>query len=131
MIDGIQCLISWLLILKFITKEDDYHISLLIKKSYVLVGRIFISFGPVFIAFSMFAYLMFCREAYQFSSFWRTFLNLFYISYYNMTYESFVVTSRANPISMIFFFCFVILFTICVYSGMLVSVFCSYVWNKK
>jgi hypothetical protein len=38
---------------------------------------------------------------------------------------------RANPISMIFFFSFVILFTICVYSGMLVSVFCSYVWNKR
>jgi hypothetical protein len=32
---------------------------------------------------------------------------------------------------MIFFFSFVILFTICVYSGMLVSVFCSYVWNKR
>lgn len=56
---------------------------------------------------------------------------LFYISYYNATYESFVLTMRANPISMIFFFSFVILFTICVYSGMLVSVFCSYVWNKR
>jgi hypothetical protein len=135
MADGVGCLVAWLLVLKFLTKEDgeghDYHISFLIKKSYILVGRIFVSFGPIFIAFVLFAYIMFCREAWQFSSFRRTFLNLFYISYYNMTYESFIVTSRTNPISIIFFVSFVILFTMCVYSGMLVSVFCSYVWNKK
>ena len=130
-LDGIQCLIAWLLILKFLQKEDDYHISFLIKKSYSFVGRLFVSFGPIFIAFTLFGYTLFCREAWQFSTFRRTFLTLFYISYYNATYESFVVTSRANPIAMIFFFSFVILFTICVYSGMLVSVFCSYVWNKR
>lgn len=130
-LDGIQCLAAWLLILKFFQKEDDYHISFLIRKSYAFVGRLFVSFGPIFIAFTIFGYTLFCREAWQFSTFRRTFLTLFYISYYNATYESFVVTSRANPISMIFFFSFVILFTICVYSGMLVSVFCSYVWNKR
>ena len=32
---------------------------------------------------------------------------------------------------MIFFITFVLLFTICIYSSMLVSVFCSYVWGKR
>jgi len=85
-VDGIQCLIAWLLILKFLQKEDDYHISFLIRKSYVLVGRLFVSFGPIFIAFTLFAYALFCREAWQFSTYKRTVLNLFYICYYNMTY---------------------------------------------
>lgn len=129
-LDGIACLISWLIILKFLNKED-YHIGFLLKQSYILVGRLFVSFGPIFIAFCIFGYCCFCRVSGQFSTFKRTFLSLFYISYYNMTYQSIIVTSRANPISMIFFFAFVILFTICVYSGMLVSVFCSYVWNKR
>ena len=96
-----------------------------------MIGWIFASFGPLLIAFSLFGYVVFSRYSGQFSSFWRTFLSLFYICYYNMTYESAMVTSRANPISLIFFVVFVLLFTMCVYSGMLVSVFCSYVWKKR
>jgi hypothetical protein len=96
-----------------------------------MIGRLFASFGPLMMAFALFAYVVFSRYSGQFRTFWRTFLSLFYICYYNMTYESTIVTSRSNPISMIFFMTFVVVFTICIYSGMLVSVFCSYVWHKR
>jgi len=131
MLDGVTCCSAWLCAINFYTKDEDYKLSFLLTKSYLMIGRLFASFGPLLIAFSLFAYCVFCRYAGQFSSFWRTFMSLFYICYYNMTYESAIVTSRANPISLIFFVVFVLLFTICIYSGMLVSVFCSYVWGKR
>lgn len=130
-LDGITCLSAWLCALKFYTKGEDYKLSFLLNQSYGMIGRLFASFGPLLIAFSIFAYCVFSRYSGQFSSFWRTFTSLFYICYYNMTYESSVVTGRSNPISMIFFITFVLLFTICIYSSMLVSVFCSYVWGKR
>ena len=126
-----MCCSAWLCAVYFYTKEDDYKLSFLLTKSYVMIVRLFASFGPLLIAFSMFGYCAFARYSAQFSSFWRTFLSLFYICYYNMTYESAIVTSRSNPISIIFFISFVLIFTICIYSGMLVSVFCSYVWSKR
>jgi hypothetical protein len=129
--DGITCCAAWLCSAKFYLKQDDYNMTFLLGKSYSMIGWIFASFGPVLIAFSLFGYVVFSRYSGQFSSFRRTFLSLFYICYYNMTYESAMVTSRANPISLIFFVVFVLLFTMCVYSGMLVSVFCSYVWRKR
>lgn len=131
MLDGLTCCSAWLCALRFYTKEDDYKLSFLLTKSYGMIGRLFASFGPLLIAFSIFGYCVFSRYSGQFSSFWRTFTSLFYICYYNMTYESAIVTGRSNPISMIFFITFVLLFTICIYSSMLVSVFCSYVWGKR
>ena len=131
MLDGLTCLSAWLCILQFYTNHDDYRLSFLLGRSYGMIGRLFASFGPLLIAFSIFGYCVFSRYSGQFSSFWRTFTSLFYICYYNMTYESAIVTSRSNPISMIFFITFVLLFTICIYSSMLVSVFCSYVWAKR
>lgn len=130
-LDGFTCFSAWICTIKFYTKDDDYKLSFLLTKSYLLILQLFASFLPLLIAFSLFAYSIFSRYSGQFSSFWRTFTSLFYICYYNMTYESAIVTSRSNPISMIFFIAFVILFTICIYSGMLVSVFCSYVWGKR
>lgn len=131
MFDGITCLSAWLCTVKFYLKDEDYNLSFLLGQSYSMIGRLFASFGPLLIAFSLFAYVVFSRYTGQFSSFWRTFLSLFYICYYNMTYESAMVTARSNPISLIFFMVFVLVFTICIYSGMLVSVFCSYVWRKR
>jgi len=131
MMDGLTCCSAWLCAVYFYTKDEDYKLSFLLTKSYVMIVRLFASFGPLLIAFSLFGYCVFARYSGQFSSFWRTFLSLFYICYYNMTYESAIVTSRSNPISMIFFITFVLIFTICIYSGMLVSVFCSYVWSKR
>ena len=61
LMDGVTCFISWLYILRFLTRDDDYHISFLIKKSYIYVGRVFVSFGPVFIGFCLFALSVFCR----------------------------------------------------------------------
>ena len=131
MFDGITCCCAWLCSIRFYLKDDDYNLSFLLGQSYAMIGRLFISFGPFLMAFSLFAYIVFSRYSGQFSSFWRTFLSLFYICYYNMTYESTMVTARSNPISLIFFIVFVLVFTICIYSGMLVSVFCSYVWHKR
>ena len=131
MFDGLTCLACWLCAVRFYLRSDDYNLTFLLGQSYAMIGWLFASFGPLMIAFAMFGYVVFSRYSAQFSSLWRTFLSLFYICYYNMTYESAMVTSRANPISLIFFIVFVLLFTICVYSGMLVSVFCSYVWRKR
>lgn len=131
MLDGITCCSAWICTIKFYLKDDDYNLSFLLGQCYAMIGRLFASFGPLLIAFALFAYVIFSRYSAQFSSFWRTFLSLFYICYYNMTYESAIVTGRSNPISMIFFMTFVTVFTICIYSGMLVSVFCSYVWRKR
>jgi hypothetical protein len=132
MFDGVTCLAAWLCTIKFYLKDDDnYNLSFLLGQSYSMIGRLFASFGPFLMAFSLFAYVVFSRYSGQFSSFWKTFLSLFYICYYNMTYESTIVTARSNPISLIFFMVFVLVFTICIYSGMLVSVFCSYVWRKR
>jgi hypothetical protein len=86
MLDGVTCLSAWLCALRFYTKEDDYKLSFLLTKSYGMIGRLFASFGPLLIAFSIFGYCVFSRYSGQFSSFWRTFTSLFYICYYNMTY---------------------------------------------
>ena len=131
MLDGVTCCAAWLCTVKFYTKEDDYNLTFLLGQSYSMIGRLLASFGPLMMAFTLFGYVVFSRYAGQFSSFWRTFLQLFYVCYYNMTYESMMVTARSNPVSMIFWMTFVIVFTICIYSGMLVSVFCSYVWQKR
>lgn len=131
MLDGVMCCSAWLCGIRFYTKEEDYKLSFLLNRSYGMIGRLFASFGPLLIAFSIFGYCVFSRYSGQFSSLWRTFTSLFYICYYNMFYESAVVTSRSNPISMVFFISFVLLFTMCIYSSMLVSVFCSYVWSKR
>lgn len=85
-VDGLACLFCWLWLLKIIPQKGIYHISMLLSKSYVIVGRLFISFMPLFIGFAILAYCVFCRYAHQFSSFKRTLLSLFYICYYNMTY---------------------------------------------
>lgn len=130
-LDGLACLFSWLWLLQIIPQKGIYHVSMLLGKSYLLVGRLFISFMPLFVGFALLAYCVFCRYAHQFSSFKQTLLSLFYVCYYNMTYEEFIVTSRADPISSIFFFVFVLLFTFCVYSSMLVSVFCSFAWDRR
>jgi hypothetical protein len=42
-----------------------------------------------------------------------------------------IVTVRADPISTIFFFIFILLFTFSVYSSMLVSIFCSFAWDRR
>lgn len=86
MLDGVGCLTAWLCALQFYKKEDDYKLSFLLGKSYGMIGRLFASFGPLLIAFSIFGYCVFSRYSGQFSSFWRTFTSLFYICYYNMTY---------------------------------------------
>ena len=130
-LDGVTTACAWLYLLKLFTHDDDYHVSFLIKQSYVLVGRLFISFGPIFIGFVLFAHAVFCRYSDLFVSFHKAFVSLFCISYYNMTYEGYKSTEKQGPVSAIFFTTFVLLFTACVYSGMLVSVFCSYVWNKR
>lgn len=85
--DGIACCLCWLWLLKIIPQKGIYHVSMLLGKSYVLVGRLFISFMPLFFGFAILAYCVFCRYAHQFSSFKQTLLSLFYICYYNMTYE--------------------------------------------
>lgn len=131
LLDGVTCFVSWLYILKLYTENDDYHISFLIKKSYIFVGRLFISFGPMFIGFCLFALTAFCRYTNLFVSFHKAFISLFCVCFYNMTYEEYRTTERTNPISSIFFTVLIMLFTICIYSGMLVSVFCSYMWNKR
>ena len=131
LMDGVTCFVSWPYFLKLFTRDDDYHISFLIKKSYIFVGRLFVSFGPLFIGFCLFAMTLFCRYSEIFVSFHKTFISLFCVSYYNMTYEDFKTTEKAGPISAIFFTTFVLLFTASIYSGLLVSVFCSYVWNKR
>ena len=97
----------------------------------MMILQMFTSLLPLLIAFALFAYCIFSRYSQQYSSFWRTLLGLFYICYYNFTYESAHANARSNPISIIFFITFVILFTICIYSGMLVSIFCAYVWGKR
>jgi hypothetical protein len=130
-LDGVACLLSWFWLLEVIPQRGIYHVSMLLGKSYLLVGRLFISFLPLFIGFAVLAYCLFCRYAHQFSSFKQTLLSLFYICYYNMTYEEIIVTARADPISSIFFFVFVLLFTFCIYSSMLVSVFCSFAWDRR
>ncbi len=86
MLDGVTCLSAWLCALRFYTKDDDYKLSFLLSQSYGMIGRLFASFGPLLIAFSIFGYCVFSRYSGQFSSFWRTFTSLFYICYYNMTY---------------------------------------------
>lgn len=86
MFDGIACCAAWLCTIKFYLREEDYNMSFLLGQSYAMIGRLFASFGPLLIAFSLFAYVVFSRYSGQFSSFWRTFLSLFYICYYNMTY---------------------------------------------
>lgn len=86
-LDGLACLFSWLWLLKIIPQKGVYHVSMLLGKSYIIVGRLFISFMPLFIGFSILAYCIFCRYAHQFSSYKQTLLSLFYICYYNMTYE--------------------------------------------
>lgn len=130
MLDGVTCWSAWLCGMRFY-REEDYKLSFLLARSYGMIGRLFASFGPLLIAFSIFGYCVFSRYSGQFCSLWRTFTSLFYICYYNMFYESAVVTGRSNPLSMVFFISFVLLFTICIYSSMLVSVFCSYVWDKR
>lgn len=130
-LDGVTCLVCWLYVLKLVTETKDYYISFLIRKSYIFVGRLFVSFGPLFIGFCMFALTVFCRYSTLFVSFHKTFISLFCVCYYNMTYEEFRTTERTNPISTVFFTTLVMLFTVCIYSGMLVSVFCSYMWNRR
>ena len=130
LLDGIACFVAWLWLLKFIS-PDDYHLAFLLRRSYLLVGKLFISFAPLFIAFAMLAYSIFARYSFHFSTLHRTLLSIYYICYYNMIYEQFVGTQRVNPLSAIFFVVLVLLFTIFIYSGMLVSVFCSYVWHKR
>lgn len=130
-LDGVVCCSAWICAIKFQTRDDDYKLSFLLGKSYKMIGCIFASFGPILIAFSLFGYCSFSRYSSQFSSLHRTFMSIFYICYYNMTYESMIVTARSPVISMIFFITLVLLFTMCMYGGMLVSVFCSYVWSKR
>jgi hypothetical protein len=91
-LDGVTCFIGWLYILKLNTENDDYHISFLIKKSYIFVGRLFVSFGPMFIGFCLFALTVFCRYSDLFVSFHKTFISIFCVCYYNMTYEEFRTT---------------------------------------
>jgi hypothetical protein len=85
-LDGVTCFISWLYFLKLQTERDDYHLSMLIKKSYILVGRLFVSFGPMFIGFVLFALTAFCRYTNLFDDFHKSFISLFCVCYYNMTY---------------------------------------------
>jgi hypothetical protein len=130
-LDGVTCFIAWLYFLKLQTDNDDFLISILIKKSYLFVGRMFISFGPLFMGFVVFACTAFSRYTNLFDSFHKSFISIFCVCYYNMVYEQYRTTERANPISSLFFTTLVMVFTICVYSGMLVSVFCSFMWNKR
>lgn len=87
LLDGITCFVCWLYILKIYTENDDYHISFLIRKSYAYVGRLFVSFGPMFIGFCLFALTAFCRYSPLFTSFHKTLISIFCVCYYNMTYE--------------------------------------------
>lgn len=91
-IDGVTCFIAWLYILKLHTESDAYHVSFLIRKSYILVGRLFVSFGPLFIGVCLFALTVFCRYTSIFNDFHKTFIALFSVCYYNMTYEEFRTT---------------------------------------
>ena len=84
-LNGFACLSSWLWMLKFL-RNDDYHLSFLLKKSYLLAGRLFLSFIPLFISFGLLAYCCFARYSYLFDSFHRTLTSLFIVCYYNMNY---------------------------------------------
>lgn len=85
-IDGLTCCLSWLWLPHVFPLTGRFNFSVILRQSYVLIGRLFLAFLPVFIGFSVMAYSIFARLTDKYFTFHRSILQLFYISYYNMTY---------------------------------------------
>lgn len=85
-IDGLTCCLCWLWLPHVFPLTGRFNFAVILNKSYVLVGRLFIAFLPVFIGFSVMAYSIFARLTDKYFTFHRSVLQLFFVSYYNMTY---------------------------------------------
>ena len=130
-LDGVTCGLCWVWLPQVFPLTGRFNFTVLLGKSYLLIGRLFITFLPIFIGFSMLAYCMFSRLTDKYFTLKRSLLQLFYVSYYNMTYETFVTTERLSPLSSVFIFVFILLFTFTIYSSMLVTSFCAYAWDIR
>ena len=91
-IDGLCCCLSWLWLPHVFPLTGRFNFAVILKKSYILIGRLFLAFLPIFIGFSIMAYTIFSRLTDKYSTFHKSILQLFFICYYNMTYETYVIT---------------------------------------
>lgn len=85
-IDGLCCTLSWLWLPHVFPMTGRFNFAVILKRSYLLIGRLFLAFLPIFIGFSVMAYTIFSKLTDKYSTFHRSILQLFYICYYNMTY---------------------------------------------